>query len=677
MSHLKLIDDLIREYLVYRGLASSLKAFDADLKTCKDRSYCADRVLDVLMTSVNESRLDRLLSVWQHLEQKVFSGLDTHHQAVARDFGTALMRRYVTHAVSQGPGSTPRVTEFFNRLSPDLQSRPEWKDWFALPFLKNPEENSTFSVFFTRYWQETFAVSLHNFLAAVFHYMPVPTLARYQAESELILSLQRENMDLRSRLENLHLPVDPAGIERGVPHHDHAVLDRAVSHHDPAPADIMDDFIVVAQEPVSASVESTSASKSLRSLIKSIGNSSGQTAVRSTTKRNTDGYSVSVPGASLSSQSSRPVPASQIKSNSSVSSASPSVEYGMGDSGTVLLGQETVSSHDALVNQCLFSPCCDFLLTAGLDKSLRLHNLAEHSCDTVSLDSAVSASCWLDRHKLAFSTAAGSSIKLYDVIRRDVIGDVTAALLPRLDGKRVSSLSCSSSSARLLLSVAPRYFAGPGIVSQLSPADSHAQLIMYDMRAEKEERVIRLADGVCVSCTDWRQSCPLVVVGCTDGAVCVFDSRLERAVAEWPAHPNLPLAGVLAHADIGRIYTMASDDRFVCWSMTRLGTQLFQHLLHEDATSALTDPLCVTSLKAHGVTAARQFALSRDGSHVLFCSVDGGKLHKMTADGVVPSACELKGHRATVVTCDVAANSVCATASRDGVIKASTLLLQD
>lgn len=38
----------------------------------------------------------------------------------------------------------------------------------ALPFVKNPEDNPTYSVHFSRQWQDTMLVSLHNFLSTIF-----------------------------------------------------------------------------------------------------------------------------------------------------------------------------------------------------------------------------------------------------------------------------------------------------------------------------------------------------------------------------------------------------------------------------------------------------------------------------------------------------------------------------
>ena len=38
----------------------------------------------------------------------------------------------------------------------------------ALPFIKNPEDNPAYSVHFSRHWQDTMLISLHNFIATIF-----------------------------------------------------------------------------------------------------------------------------------------------------------------------------------------------------------------------------------------------------------------------------------------------------------------------------------------------------------------------------------------------------------------------------------------------------------------------------------------------------------------------------
>lgn len=73
----------------------------------------------------------------------------------------------------------------------------------VFPFCKNPEENPIFAVCFTKQWQDTLLISLHNFLATIFQCMPQPTLTRADTEASLVRQLQDENSALRARLQTL------------------------------------------------------------------------------------------------------------------------------------------------------------------------------------------------------------------------------------------------------------------------------------------------------------------------------------------------------------------------------------------------------------------------------------------------------------------------------------------
>jgi len=43
----------------------------------------------------------------------------------------------------------------------------------VLPFIKNAEENATFAMYFSRQWQDTVFLSLHNFLNVVLSTMRI------------------------------------------------------------------------------------------------------------------------------------------------------------------------------------------------------------------------------------------------------------------------------------------------------------------------------------------------------------------------------------------------------------------------------------------------------------------------------------------------------------------------
>ena len=78
----------------------------------------------------------------------------------------SLLRMYLVNASVNG--KQEKIIEFFEKCGSELHKEPEWKEWFALPFIKSPEENPLFMVYFTRQWQDTMFISLHNLLAVSF-----------------------------------------------------------------------------------------------------------------------------------------------------------------------------------------------------------------------------------------------------------------------------------------------------------------------------------------------------------------------------------------------------------------------------------------------------------------------------------------------------------------------------
>ena len=71
------------------------------------------------------------------------------------------------------------------------------------PFIKNPEEHTVFGIYFSKQWQDTLQISLHNFLAAAYQCMPQPTLTNFEENASKMVALQKENDIIRKGLINL------------------------------------------------------------------------------------------------------------------------------------------------------------------------------------------------------------------------------------------------------------------------------------------------------------------------------------------------------------------------------------------------------------------------------------------------------------------------------------------
>ncbi|KAK3932037.1 WD repeat-containing protein 91 [Frankliniella fusca] len=290
MAHLQYVDELVREYLLFRGFSSTLKTFDAELKADKDKGFRVDKLVEQLTQHIYSYDLVALKELWAHLDHKIFSRLEQEFTPAVRKLENAVLKLYVVNTVVNG--KTDKLNEFFSRLAPELQGQGEWKDWFLIPFLKNPEESPTFAVHFTRQWQDTLLVSLHNFLATIFQVMPLPTLASLDQDAARVKRLQEENESLRHKLAALiELPnastvlsslnnsgsqnAGPSGVTIGI---SSASVPQGLCVQDilppevPQPLDLMDDFYVIAPEGTGPQPSSSDSQvKTLKSLIRNIG----------------------------------------------------------------------------------------------------------------------------------------------------------------------------------------------------------------------------------------------------------------------------------------------------------------------------------------------------------------------------------------------------------------------
>jgi len=244
-----------QEYLLFRGFSATLKALDADLKSDKDKAFRPDKIVDQFINYITIYDLNGLKDYWNHFDQLVFERLDQHFMPAIKKMESSLLRMYLVNASVNG--KPEKIIEFFEKLGSELQNQPEWKDWFALPFIKNPEENPNFMVYFTRQWQDTMLISLHNLLAVTFQCLPQPKLTAYNEEATRATRLQSENEYLKSKIAKSNLS------ESQEPNTTVLTADNL-----PAGLDLVDDFYLIPAETSPADNHS----RSFRNFIRGFSN---------------------------------------------------------------------------------------------------------------------------------------------------------------------------------------------------------------------------------------------------------------------------------------------------------------------------------------------------------------------------------------------------------------------
>ncbi|XP_028274183.1 WD repeat-containing protein 91 isoform X2 [Parambassis ranga] len=191
-------DEHVREYLIYRGFTNTLKHLDSEIKADKEKGFRVDKIIDQLQLFVQSFDLCGLKEYWLYLDRRLFCRLEDVYRSTVNKLRTSLYRYYVINTIQKG--NLEKTQEFFQKQASELQSQAEWRDWFILPFISTPEQNPTFSPYFSRQWADTFLVSLHNFLSVLFQCMPQPVLLSFDAEVQKMTSLTEENEQLRQLL---------------------------------------------------------------------------------------------------------------------------------------------------------------------------------------------------------------------------------------------------------------------------------------------------------------------------------------------------------------------------------------------------------------------------------------------------------------------------------------------
>ena len=102
MAHVQYMDELIREYLLYRGFNGTVRAFDLDLKADKEKGFRVDKIIDQLTHYIGLYELNTLRELWGHLDTHVFSMLENHFTPGVKKLENAIFKMYLVDAHLNG-----------------------------------------------------------------------------------------------------------------------------------------------------------------------------------------------------------------------------------------------------------------------------------------------------------------------------------------------------------------------------------------------------------------------------------------------------------------------------------------------------------------------------------------------------------------------------------------------
>lgn len=641
MSHVQYVDELVKEYLLFRGFSQTLKAFDNDLKTEKEKGFRVDKIVDQLMQYVYNYDLTSLRELWGHLDTRMFCRLESHFTPAIRKLENAVLKMYLVNAAVNG--KQDRIQEFFTKMTPELQGHSEWKEWFALPFIKNPEDNPTYSVHFSKQWHDTMLVSLHNFLATIFQCMPQPTLLTIDEDTNKLKRLQEENEILKQRLSE-------------------SVKIENISDVNPGPAPqhlpIMDDFYIIAQE--SPLMENP---KTLRNLIRNIGGGSSPILSRkpvinvkkiaepemcSTKRTNTKGRvnsiskSEAVAKRSISCDSRL---SSSRKRDSSMDTAIERKTKEKIDSSYILLSQEEYTEHKTSIIQCKSNASGSYVATGDADGIIKVwtpipspKTVTTFTSATANSNKAITSLDWISKNERYFLHGDNNGlIQLHDTRDCKTLWDI------QHENSRILTLICNPTESTFVCSVSD---------------GNEGKLLLYDIKTRKLERTLPLEQNVTALCSTFNHNGQLLITGLSNGNILIHDLRRNEIIDNLNCHSS-PIIDIELINDFTNICAQSEDGKLCQRSLNHSGKILWETKIKIDKNPV------------HG----KLFTFDQSGSYMLLCTQTGGNIYKMPP-GAQGKILELGGHKGTLC-CDWSTanqSGTCITGGAEGKARVSTLL---
>lgn len=130
MEKIQFADELVREFLVFRGFTSTLQAFEKELATDIGQGFQLDKILDLIFSiyvpKFDAHKLVDLLDFFRDC----FSYSDSTLIPVISKLNQSILRYYIVNALKSG--RKDKVLDFFGVYGNDLLQRDdEWSSWFG------------------------------------------------------------------------------------------------------------------------------------------------------------------------------------------------------------------------------------------------------------------------------------------------------------------------------------------------------------------------------------------------------------------------------------------------------------------------------------------------------------------------------------------------------------------
>ncbi|XP_010671570.2 uncharacterized protein LOC104888331 [Beta vulgaris subsp. vulgaris] len=563
MENMQYAEELVREFLVFRGFTSTLQAFEMELNTDVGKGFQVDKILDLIFTKYipkfEAEKLFGLLSFFKHC----FSSSETVLYATLSKLEVSILRYYIVHAVRSGRND--KVKEFFDMFGDTLQQKgDDWTPWFAMPYLKSPGTDPQFHIYFSKEWFDALHLSLRNFLSQMFSGTRIPALLKISTEKNTMNRLRNDIKQLNLKLSQLQTVLEERENQL------HQLRSGAVLMRDE------DDSAKDASLVLAEAIPSIDCGENL-----------------------------------VDADHAPSTPGSDIQNGAHVS------KYGLYSGGKVAVAlgeeefsevkvqfQETFLGHTSPITRSRFSASGDNIASASLDGTVRIWTYDSSTSAsrnaTIYSGAEILSLDWDSKSDrlLLIGTAEGA-IKAWNVDAKRVVCDLSTGQTFR----RVLDVKCSPVEP-IFVSAA----ASDGDETTYASTMGFASLTVWNMKTWKAMTVLPLGeDPPAITSLCFNHNGKILAAAAVDGMIHMFDMSAGLQITGWPAHDS-PISSIHFGHDETSIFTLGSDGKVFEWSLQKQGQVVWsadcsrfcspdttKHCRHEMALDCSGKRLLVTS----------------------------------------------------------------------------------
>ncbi|KAI8605956.1 hypothetical protein EDD21DRAFT_362303 [Dissophora ornata] len=569
MNSIQHIDELVKEYLLFRGFTNTYKAFETESKTDKDKGFQAEKIIEELFASIAAMDLSALLEHWRYLDIRYFSRLDHRFAGSVKKFELCLLRYYLIYAIQHR--KKEKVAEFFDIHGAELQGNLDWVRWFALPFAKKPEADPEFDVFFSKAWLDTFTVSLHNFLSTVFQNMPLPSLLCFNIDRLHRKALQCEIETLQSMIENLRKEIQSSDAEISSLR-DQVALKKVTGARRRRAASMVESQVVVSSDgdikgdvpPKRSGSQSSQVSQTSRLAI-----------------TNARRLRAASDAASLAK--------SEVESESSATSLSEE-DLARVEEPFIIVSQEIFLEHQSGITHAKFS--CEGSLISSCDAENIVRIWAYNGSSAmppakIANTSNILSLAWETRDRYIFLGTDINLVRCFSLESRSIVHEIkTDTQFPR-----VRFLAYSPVQPILVCAAA-------------SSDESSGALLSINMRSMTTDHIVLLnGSSEIINAVGFNHNGQLVVTGDVGGMIKVYDIRSLTRIMEWSAS-NQPILSCTFSFDETSIYSVDAQGQLSQNSVHKLDHKIDSYPLQGFTSSTLSSAMMMVTSSSNSIRSA-------------------------------------------------------------------------